>query len=72
MKPEVPVSPRSRKPSALPLLYSVGMVAEMLNVSPRTVRRWISAGLLPVHRLGRQLRISDPDLVAFVARSRCF
>ncbi len=43
----------------------------MLDVNPKTVRRWIATGLLPVHRLGRQIRISEPDLAAFIARSRC-
>lgn len=51
-------------------LYSIETVAERLDVSTKTVRRWISAGELPVHQLGRQLRISEADLAAFVARSR--
>ena len=51
-------------------LYAVDDVAEQLGVSTKTVRRWIAAGELPVHRLGRQLRISEADLVAFIARSR--
>ena len=35
-----------------------------------TLQRWIEAGALPVHRLGKQIRISQPDLAAFIARSR--
>jgi excisionase family DNA binding protein len=59
------------KASGLPLLYSVDDVASQLGVSPKTVRRWIAAKELPVYRVGRQLRISESDLVAFIAHSRC-
>jgi excisionase family DNA binding protein len=62
--------PRSRRGSTLPRLYSVDEVATELDVSSKTVRRWISSGLLPVHRLGRQLRISEADLLTFIAQSR--
>jgi excisionase family DNA binding protein len=51
-------------------LYTVDDVAEQLGVSSKTVRRWVAAGDLPVHRLGRQLRMSEADLIAFIARSR--
>jgi excisionase family DNA binding protein len=50
--------------------YSIDAVAELLGVSTKTVRRWIAAGDLPVHRLGRQLRISEADLAAFIALRR--
>ena len=60
-----------KKAAIVPRLFSIETVAAMLEVSPRTVRRWIAAGLLPVHRLGRQIRISEPDLAAFIARRRC-
>jgi excisionase family DNA binding protein len=41
-----------------------------LDVSTRTVRRWIDHGELPVHRIGRIVRIARTDLVAFLARHR--
>ena len=69
MTTKAPPSPRKHAPPER-LLYAVDDVAEQLGVSTKTVRRWIAAGDLPVHRLGRQLRISEPDLVAFIARSR--
>jgi excisionase family DNA binding protein len=50
---------------------SVATVALQLDVSEKTVRRFIDDGELPVHRIGRQVRISEPDLAAFIARSRC-
>jgi excisionase family DNA binding protein len=43
------------------------MVAETLDVSPRTVLRWIDAGELGALRLpGGQLRIPQTALAAFV------
>lgn len=51
-------------------LRTIDEAAELLNVSPRTVRRLIESGALPVHRLGRLVRIADPDLAAFLAASR--
>jgi excisionase family DNA binding protein len=51
-------------------LRTINEAAELLNVSPRTVRRLIEAGALPVHRFGRLVRIADPDLATFLAASR--
>ena len=51
-------------------LFTIEEVAETLNVSSRTVRRLIEFGALPVHRLGRLVRIADGDLVTFLAASR--
>jgi excisionase family DNA binding protein len=51
-------------------LRTIDETAELLNVSPRTVRRLIESGALPAHRLGRIVRIADPDLVVFLAASR--
>jgi excisionase family DNA binding protein len=57
-------------PNATPRLLSVAMVATPLGVSTKTVRRLIQDRQLPSHRIGRQIRISETDLVAFIARSR--
>lgn len=51
-------------------LRTIDEAAELLNVSPRTVRRLIESRALPVHRLGRLVRIADADLAAFLAASR--
>jgi excisionase family DNA binding protein len=51
-------------------LRTIAEAAELLNVSPRTVRRLIESGALPVHRIGRLVRIADADLAAFLAASR--
>ena len=51
-------------------LWSVQQVGERLNLSTRTIRRWIDQGELPVYRLGRQIRISDKDLDTFLKLRR--
>ena len=51
-------------------LLAVTDVAERLGLSPKTVRRFIASQQLPVHRLGRALRVSEEDLAAFVDRRR--
>jgi len=51
-------------------LLTIDEVAEVLSVSPRTVRRSIESRALRVHRLGRLVRISDDDLAVFLAANR--
>jgi excisionase family DNA binding protein len=61
-----PSTRASRRGRLLPLQD----VAEQIQVSIKTVRRWIERGLLPAHRLGRVLRVSEEDLDAFISRHR--
>ena len=56
--------------SSLPRLYTIKQTAEILQVSTKTIRRWIGAGDLAPHRIGRQLRISEADLNAFIRMRR--
>ena len=56
--------------SPLGAFYTVTETAKLLKVSPRTVRRWIGKGDLTVHRFGRQIRISDSDLMTFIRQHR--
>ena len=51
-------------------LRTIDETAEILNVSSRTVRRLIDSGTLPVHRFGRSVRVSDPDIAQLMAASR--
>jgi excisionase family DNA binding protein len=52
-------------------LRTIDETAELFNASPRTVRRLIESGALPVHRLpGRLVRISDADIATFLAATR--
>jgi excisionase family DNA binding protein len=49
---------------------TIDETAELLNVSPRTVRRLIRSGALPAHRFERLVRISDGDIAALLAENR--
>jgi excisionase family DNA binding protein len=53
-----------------PSFFTVAKVADRLQVSTRTVRRWIASGELKAHKLGGVVRISDEDLRAFLALRR--
>lgn len=56
------------KPTAS--LLTAEQIAARCQVALRTVRRWITAGDLPVLRLGRAVRIAEDDLERFLQRSR--
>lgn len=51
-------------------LRTIDETAVLFSVSKRTVQRLISSGALPVHRLGRAVRISDADLAIFLIENR--
>jgi excisionase family DNA binding protein len=73
-RPAAPAAPPvavARRPSSPPpRLLTVDAVAEHLGSSTRHVRRLIERGLLPVHRLGRLVRVSPDDLARLIAASR--
>jgi excisionase family DNA binding protein len=50
--------------------YTIQDVSAALEVSSRTVSRWIARGDLIAHQLGRSIRIADDDLRVFLARGR--
>jgi excisionase family DNA binding protein len=54
----------------LPKFYTISTVAEALDVSSRTVRRWIANGELVVHRVDGVVRIAEGDIRAFLALHR--
>ena len=57
-------------PPPLPVVLTIAQVADKLQLSIKTIRRWIAARDLPAHRLGRQFRISEGDLRGFLAQRR--
>ena len=67
-----PSTPPRGSPDSTPgkPLLTAEQVASRLQLSLRTVRRWIAAGDLPVLRLGRAVRISEADLELFLRRAR--
>jgi excisionase family DNA binding protein len=50
--------------------FTIAEVAERLHVASRTVRRWIKADDLVVHRVGGVVRIAERDLRSFLALHR--
>ena len=66
MATEKPSGPRPD----LPRLLSIAKAAVQLDVSVKKVRREIKLGALPIHRIGRQIRISEWDLAAYIASRR--
>ncbi len=51
-------------------LLTIEQAASYIQVSTKTVRRWIEARDLVAHKLGRQWRISNSDLQNFVRMRR--
>jgi excisionase family DNA binding protein len=50
--------------------FTVNEVAEIVGVSVRTVRRWITSRDLVAHHIGAVVRIAENDLKAFLAQHR--
>jgi excisionase family DNA binding protein len=62
------IEARRAAPSAK--FYTIAQIAERLEVSTRTVRRWIDRGILIRHRMDGLVRISEADFQAFLAAHR--
>ena len=56
--------------SRLPRMLSIEETAQLLSVSTKTIHRWRLAGMLPVHKLGRQIRIAESELETFIRNRR--
>lgn len=46
--------------------YSPESIAELLNLHPATIRKWIRQGKLKAVKLGRVWRITEDDLQEFL------
>ncbi|NLD23368.1 MAG: helix-turn-helix domain-containing protein [Bacteroidales bacterium] len=51
-------------------LYTVKEVSEMLGVSPLTLGRWLRNKELIGTKIGKQWRVTDSDLQAFIDKNR--
>ena len=53
-------------------LLTLRDVAEAVQVSETTVRRWVRTGVLPAYKLGKrgQFRVGEEDLQAFLEGQR--
>ena len=61
---------RATSEHAFPALMTIDQTAEVLQVSTKTICRWIKSGDLVAHRFGRQWRISKSDLHTFIRMRR--
>lgn len=52
------------------MVMTVKQVADHLQVTPRTVYDWIRQGKLHAYRAGRQYRITDEQLEAFLTQKK--
>jgi excisionase family DNA binding protein len=68
--PQQSASEAQWRRAGLPRLFSIRAVAAGLDVSEKTVHRWIANGSLPHHRIGRQIRIAEHDLRVILADGR--
>lgn len=60
----------TRSGFALTHFFTINQIADCLDVSSRTVRRWIKEGLLVAHRINGLVRISEADFQSFLAAFR--
>lgn len=51
-------------------MHDVKELEEKTKVSRHTWRTWIREGKIPVYRLGRTVRVSEEDLIKFLAANR--
>ena len=64
------LNPGARRKTDNPKFYTIEQIADFLEVSTRTVRRWIAEGLLVAHRINGLVRVSEADFLAFLAAHR--
>jgi excisionase family DNA binding protein len=63
--------PRSRlRNDVQPEFYTVGQLAELLQLTPMTIYRMVSRGELTCHAIGRIKRFRRGDVEAFLERAR--
>lgn len=58
------------RPKSPAKFYSIEQIANFMEASTRSVRRWIGNGLLVAHRINGLVRISEADFQAFLAAHR--
>jgi excisionase family DNA binding protein len=64
------VDPTQSNRSSLPRMLTVHEVADLLSVSLAHLRREIRLRHLAAHRIGRNVRVSETDLAAYLAKRR--
>jgi excisionase family DNA binding protein len=52
-------------------LLSVCSAAEVLSLSPWTIRKYIAQGVIPCVRIGRRVLIEPAEVQKLIERGRC-
>jgi excisionase family DNA binding protein len=61
---------QQQREDPLPILHSISTVARRLDVSEKSVRRYIERGRLPAYEIGGQIRIAERDVWTFLSSCR--
>ncbi len=61
---------KKNEDAALPRLLTLQQASDTLGISPKTLRRRIDAGQLPVIRDGRIVRVHPSDLARYISARR--
>jgi excisionase family DNA binding protein len=69
-KHDCDVSVGARKGRPAPRFFTLSEISKSLEVSTRTVRRWIKSGALVAHHFGAVVRVSEADFLTFLALRR--
>ena len=48
-------------------LYTVNELSEKIKYSRSTIYRWLGERSIPCHRLGRQIRFSESDVMRIIS-----
>jgi len=56
--------------SGIERLFTIEEVAAHLNISVSNTRKLVNSGSLPAIQIGRQYRIYEADLIAFLRQNR--
>ena len=51
-------------------LLNVPEVAEILRISPHTLRTWIAKDMIPIVRIGRRILFDEVDIIEFIEKGK--
>jgi excisionase family DNA binding protein len=57
------MTPKLKRPAADAVLISTDEVAQLVDVSPRTIRNWMTRGKIPFVKIGRVVRFDREEFL---------
>jgi excisionase family DNA binding protein len=61
--------PNTRESTGTPTLVALTRAAEILGVSPKTMRRWVADGKVPAYRVANHaIRVDRADVMQLIVR----